>query len=207
MCIRQEVRRSYSKADRIRAIVFSIVSCHSHGHTAGNLDRTLAVQAAVNVDQDEVDLAVVAEDVLRVDVVLVAAIAYRLSRMVVAGIVGDALVLITRSTGVNQDQLGVLVGLEYVVNRVQFVVIPTYDCDVAVVQTTLAERARKSAPQAQLVTIGNFLADPALDALYEQLCHAGSEGEIAAETASTVSAAAPGNETEAAETDKPQNSC
>ena len=78
------------------------------------------------------------------------------------------------------------------------------DCDVAVVQTTLAERARKSAPQAQLVTIGNFLADPALDALYEQLCHAGSEGEIAAETASTVSAAAPGNETEAAETDKPQ---
>ena len=78
------------------------------------------------------------------------------------------------------------------------------DCDVAVVQTTLAERAGKSAPQAQLVTIGNFLADPALDALYEQLCHAGSEGEIAAETASTVSDAAPGNETETAETDKPQ---
>ncbi len=43
------------------------------------------------------------------------------------------------------------------------------DCDIAVVQTTLADRARKSAPQAQLVTIGNFLADPALDALYEQL--------------------------------------
>lgn len=59
------------------------------------------------------------------------------------------------------------------------------DCDVAVVQTTLAERARKSAPQAQLVTIGNFLADPALDALYEQLCHAGSESEKA-ETASDV---------------------
>ena len=38
------------------------------------------------------------------------------------------------------------------------------DCDVAVVQTTLAERAAKSAPQAQLITIGNFLADPALDA-------------------------------------------
>lgn len=43
------------------------------------------------------------------------------------------------------------------------------DCDIAVVQSTLADRARKSAPQARLVTIGNFLADPALDALYEQL--------------------------------------
>ena len=43
------------------------------------------------------------------------------------------------------------------------------DCDIAVVQTTLAARAKKSAPQAQLITIGNFLADPALDALYIQL--------------------------------------
>lgn len=43
------------------------------------------------------------------------------------------------------------------------------DCDIAVVQTTLAERAKKSAPQAQLITIGNFLADPALDVLYVQL--------------------------------------
>lgn len=43
------------------------------------------------------------------------------------------------------------------------------DCDVAVVQTTLADRARKSAPQARLITIGNFLADPSLDAFYEQL--------------------------------------
>lgn len=43
------------------------------------------------------------------------------------------------------------------------------DCDIAVVQTVLAERAKKSAPQAQLITIGNFLADPALDALYVQL--------------------------------------
>jgi PTS system mannitol-specific IIC component len=46
--------------------------------------------------------------------------------------------------------------------------IPT-DCNIAVVQTTLADRAKKSAPQAQLITIGNFLADPALDALYVQL--------------------------------------
>lgn len=43
------------------------------------------------------------------------------------------------------------------------------DCNIAIVQTTLADRARKSAPQAQLITIGNFLADPALDALYIQL--------------------------------------
>lgn len=43
------------------------------------------------------------------------------------------------------------------------------DADIVVCQTILQERARKSAPQAQLVTIGNFLADPALDALYDQL--------------------------------------
>ena len=43
------------------------------------------------------------------------------------------------------------------------------DCDIAVVQTTLAARAKKAAPQAQLITIGNFLADPVLDALYVQL--------------------------------------
>jgi PTS system mannitol-specific IIC component len=43
------------------------------------------------------------------------------------------------------------------------------DCDIAVVQTTLVDRAKKSAPQAQMVTIGNFLADPNLDALYIQL--------------------------------------
>lgn len=43
------------------------------------------------------------------------------------------------------------------------------DCDIAVVQTTLAERAAQSAPQAKLITIGNFLADPALDELFFQL--------------------------------------
>lgn len=43
------------------------------------------------------------------------------------------------------------------------------DCDIAVVQITLVERARKCAPQAQIVTLNNFLADPALDSLYEQL--------------------------------------
>ena len=43
------------------------------------------------------------------------------------------------------------------------------DCDVAVVKITLVERAKKCVPQAQMVTINNFLSDPALDALYEQL--------------------------------------
>lgn len=48
------------------------------------------------------------------------------------------------------------------------------DCDIAVVQVTLVERAQKSAPQAQIITIGNFLADPALDALYTRLTSASS---------------------------------
>lgn len=48
------------------------------------------------------------------------------------------------------------------------------DCDVAVVQVTLAERAKKSVPNAQMVTINNFLADPALDALFEQLTTEGN---------------------------------
>ena len=43
------------------------------------------------------------------------------------------------------------------------------DADIVVCQTILQDRAAKSAPQAQLVTIGNFLADPALDALFEQV--------------------------------------
>ncbi len=47
------------------------------------------------------------------------------------------------------------------------------DCDVAVVQVTLAERAKKSAPGARLITIGNFLADPSLDRLYEELAAKG----------------------------------
>lgn len=55
------------------------------------------------------------------------------------------------------------------------------DCDIAVVQVTLAQRARKSAPRARIVTIGNFLSDPNLDALYEKLC--GEKTEDGAEEA------------------------
>ena len=43
------------------------------------------------------------------------------------------------------------------------------DCDIAVVQTVLADRARECTPNAVLITIGNFLADPALDDLFFQL--------------------------------------
>lgn len=60
------------------------------------------------------------------------------------------------------------------------------DCDVAVVQTTLADRARKSAPQAKLITIGNFLADASLDALYEQLTTEPTELETATAQESAV---------------------
>lgn len=52
------------------------------------------------------------------------------------------------------------------------------DADIVVCQTILQERAAKSAPQAQLVTIGNFLADPKLDALYHSLANAG-KGSVA----------------------------
>ncbi len=43
------------------------------------------------------------------------------------------------------------------------------DADIVVCQRVLADRARRGAPQAQLVEIDNFLADPALDRLYDQL--------------------------------------
>ena len=49
------------------------------------------------------------------------------------------------------------------------------DADIVVCQRVLSERARKSAPSAQIVTIDNFLDDPALDSLYKaltQLSHA-----------------------------------
>lgn len=66
------------------------------------------------------------------------------------------------------------------------------DCDIAVVQVTLADRARKSAPQAKLITIGNFLADPQLDTLYEQLASKADENSSASvQTAQTATTNAP----------------
>lgn len=57
------------------------------------------------------------------------------------------------------------------------------DADVVVCQVTLKDRAAKSAPQARLVTIGNFLQDPNLDALYSQLANRGAVAAPAAEAA------------------------
>ncbi len=66
------------------------------------------------------------------------------------------------------------------------------DCDIAVVQVTLVDRAVKSAPQAQIVTIGNFLADPALDVLYNRLSSAApAQGAAPAEPAPSATAAGP----------------
>ena len=45
----------------------------------------------------------------------------------------------------------------------------TGEAKIVVCQRVLSERARKSAPQAHIVEIDNFLDDPALDALYEPL--------------------------------------
>lgn len=45
----------------------------------------------------------------------------------------------------------------------------TGEAKIVVCRRVLSERARKSAPQAQIVEIDNFLDDPALDVLYEPL--------------------------------------
>ena len=66
------------------------------------------------------------------------------------------------------------------------------DADVVVCQAVLQDRAKASAPQAELITIGNFLADPNLDALYASLeAKASGTGEqpaveVKAETATAT---------------------
>lgn len=55
------------------------------------------------------------------------------------------------------------------------------DANVVVCQEILKDRAAASAPQARLITLDNFLADPSLDALYEELAAMTGE-EVAAET-------------------------
>ena len=60
------------------------------------------------------------------------------------------------------------------------------DCDIAVVQEILVDRAVKAAPQSQMVTIGNFLADPKLDQLYAQVTSVESEAPAVEETASAA---------------------
>lgn len=65
------------------------------------------------------------------------------------------------------------------------------DCDIAVVQEILVDRAKKSAPNAQIITIGNFLSDPHLDALYEKLEKARTTeaGSVEEETAAAKESA------------------
>jgi len=58
------------------------------------------------------------------------------------------------------------------------------DANIVVVQRNLAPRAQACAPNAQLVIIDNFLADPALDGLFNDLVSVAREsgvGEVAAE--------------------------
>lgn len=53
------------------------------------------------------------------------------------------------------------------------------DADVVVCQHILKERAAKSAPRARLVTLDNFLQDPNLDSLYEELASHAAGGSAA----------------------------
>ena len=72
-------------------------------------------------------------------------------------------------------------GLGIVVTNTSVDNVPS-DANVVVCQTILQDRAAKSAPQARLVTLNNFLADPSLDALYEELA-AVADGSAPAEAA------------------------
>ena len=61
------------------------------------------------------------------------------------------------------------------------------DADIVVCQQVLADRARACAPNATLVTIGNFLSDPNLDSLYASLTQAGAaQAAPAAKAAETA---------------------
>lgn len=60
------------------------------------------------------------------------------------------------------------------------------DADIVVCQRVLSERARKSAPNAQIVTIDNFLDDPALDALYDALTKISHAAQLIETTPATA---------------------
>lgn len=64
------------------------------------------------------------------------------------------------------------------------------DASIVVCQRVLSERARKSAPQAQIVTIDNFLDDPALDALYTSLTQLSHAAELIETTPAPAPASA-----------------
>ena len=68
------------------------------------------------------------------------------------------------------------------------------DADIVVCQEVLQERAKTSAPQAQLITIANFLQDANLDALYQSLAEK-ANGVVSAPEKETVSTAVEQTET------------
>jgi len=63
------------------------------------------------------------------------------------------------------------------------------DARIVVVQANLADRARKSAPQAQFVVINNFLNDPNLDALYNDLVSVSAAAGVGETDVETVTKA------------------
>ena len=64
------------------------------------------------------------------------------------------------------------------------------DADIVVCQRVLADRAKACAPNATLITIGNFLADPHLDNLYATLAAVAGEEQPAAQAAPKAAAPA-----------------
>ena len=68
------------------------------------------------------------------------------------------------------------------------------DADIVVCQEVLQERAKASGPQAHIITIGNFLADPNLDALYKTLEQRANGGGAAPAPAAPEVAPAPAAE-------------
>lgn len=77
-------------------------------------------------------------------------------------------------------------GLDVIVTNTSVDNIPS-DADIVVCQVVLKERAEKSAPHAQVITINNFLQDPNLDALYELFSKRTSSTPVAQATAETSS--------------------
>ncbi len=65
------------------------------------------------------------------------------------------------------------------------------DADIVVCQQVLKDRAVKSAVNAEIITIGNFLADPNLDALYNMFANLKSNDAPAAPAAPAPAPAAP----------------
>lgn len=77
------------------------------------------------------------------------------------------------------------------------------DASIVVCQRVLSERARKSAPQAQIVVIDNFLDDPALDNLYSSLTELSKANDLKETAAPALEPEAKTETAEAADAKKP----